>query len=643
MTSRCAPVVALAVGWLACALPAAAADRPRALQTARRHHLLDRPFPSDELRTNRGTVDLSALPVAGRWVAADLQRGWIAQARRGARGFSALGAVYFRFSAPVAVAERYPGLASDPVRLVSLDSGDRVPLTTRFVDPALGDPYLLDGVLVVAPDERHPLRSGERYLAVVSRDVADPAAGFEPPREAPDAAIATVFTVQDHAAELRALGRAVDAALDAQPDWLRPPRGLRRAVALRYEPADTPEGRPATRETLRFVDGSEEVTWLREAPGESARRIDLTRGPYEVFAAEIRVPVFQDPAGRPYQSVGFAMRDDWRREDGAIDLDTAGGPAATPHPEAVRVIVQLPRERARAAIVLWGHGSGGDACEPVARVHRAERIDRVRQTLADAGAAIVSADLPHFGRRFPLVERGYSTDQGFVNVPNLLAMRDSPRQAAAEQRALFRFATEVLPELVGPERLDVARVGAFGHSTGAQVAALAAVLHGPRGPSALLLSAGGGFLAQYPVESRLLEVDLRVPAPFGTWQLGTISPRTLLGFAFGVPRTARARLDRHHPLLLPYQVLVDGADPLAVAREQLRPVWVWAGAGDRRVPADSARWLAEASPRGRLIACQPSGAYDGHACALREASALPVFAEFVASLANHVVQAGRAP
>jgi pimeloyl-ACP methyl ester carboxylesterase len=596
---------------------------PRALVAAdRSRHLLDRPFPSDELRTDAGTIDLGSFPIAGRLAAAPFQRGWLEQVRRSARGFSSLGAIHFRFDGALDIATHSESRDADAIRVVSLDSGERMRVSLRFVARANRDPYLRDGTLVIAPDESQPLRAGQRYVALVSRAVAErPAAasGFRMPPEAPpDAAIATVFTVQDSASELRALGRATNAALDAHPEWLQPLQPLRRVERLWYTPDRSARGRRATREVVRFADGGLAETWLGGSRGNRPQCIELRSGPYDVFETAIRVPLFQDPAGEPYQSTGFGVLGDWRRRDGEIAFPN-GVAQALPAAAAMRVLVQVPRGRTRSSILLWGHGSGGDAYEAVNKVSGQDRVLAVRETLAAAGVAIVSYDLPHFGRRFPLVARGYSTDQGFVNVPNLVAMRDSPRQAAAEQLAIVRFVREVLPGLVGGDALDASRIGAFGHSTGSQVAVLAAVLAGDAAPRAMLLSAGGGFLSSYASDAALAAI-------------GPLASRDVLALLFGIPWAARSRLDRHHPAFIPYQLLVEGADPLAVARDVAAPLWVIAGRGDRRVPADASRWLAEAAPRGRLIGCVPTADYDGHYCALREPAALAIFRDFAATL-----------
>lgn len=617
---------------------------------------LAHPYPSDDLRSAEGTVDLAraGFPVHAWPIARGLMEGWIAQVRGHARGFPAVGPIYFCLDGPPAegtLAEQYAGDASDPVRVLSLDSGHRVPLHVRFVAGAGddADPWLPPNLLVLMPDPAKPLRGGERYAAVIDDTIVRRPAGWTPPAalaadDAARAGIATVFTVQDSMAALRALRDAVDAALRSRPELLEPRApGMRSVVALSISQGKTPRDEdPATLQRVRFADGVEAVSYLDDRPGRGPQKLDLVRGPYEVFEAEIKTLVAQPDEGRPYQEPGWRALFDDGRSDGAIPFDGAGRLMAAPHEARLRVVVQIPRKTDVSppppfTVVLWLHGSGSDAYDAVARIDPAEAdgIASIRATLAQTGAVIVSADLPHFGRRFPLTEKGYGSDQGFVNVPNLVAMRDTARSAAAETRVLWHFATETLPALLrekaGAEIIDARAVAAFGHSTGAQVWGLGGAMAEGRGPRAFLLSGAGGFLADYVVSTRLLEMPLRFSTPFGVIDRGTLAPRDVLGLAFRVPYAARARIDRWHPMLLPYALMQSGADPLSVAPSQTAPAAVVYSAGDRRVSEDSARALAAALPLGHLLECTPTADYDAHHCIYRERPTLLAFIDLIHS------------
>ncbi|MFN8642079.1 MAG: hypothetical protein U0802_10645 [Candidatus Binatia bacterium] len=252
-------------------LPAAivAADRSR--------HFLDRPYPSDELLTPAGTVDLGGFPRSGVGIGDNLLTGWANQVRATVFGFPTLPTIYFRFEAPVQVATGYDGLPSDAVRVYSLDSDHRVPVGTRLVADPLGDPYQARNTLIVFPREDHPLHPGERYVALVDRTVARPAAGWSaPPGVADDAAVATLFTVHDCVAELRALGASTDAALAADPSLLMPPAGLRAIATVRFSQGQTPSGRAATLNTVTFADGGSAVSYLSPNAAAVERTVDLT-------------------------------------------------------------------------------------------------------------------------------------------------------------------------------------------------------------------------------------------------------------------------------------------------------------------------------------------------------------------------------
>lgn len=628
LVARCAPV---------------ATERPHAIVAPDRSaHLLDRPYPSDELLTEAGTVSLDGFPLVAPFPGAAFIEGWLSQVAVAARGFPVTTPIYFRFDAPPALAERYEGSLLDPVLVFSVATGETVPVRVRFVADAKGDPYLPDGTLVIAPDESQPLRAGETYVALVSRRVAEPAPGWSPPPEAAawHPAVATVFTVQDVPAELRALRAAADAFLDADPALLQPQGGLREVVRLAYTQGRTPNNRAATLETVTFADGGTEVTYLDDSTA-PAQTIDFATGPMRVFQATIQTAAFQPAAGRPYQSPGLAILFDTFRTDGWIEFAADGTLLSAPRAEPMRIVVQVPRTAPPAggfAVVDWAHGSGGDAYESVARVDPANAVSAIRARLAERGAIVVGGDQPLFGRRFDFQNRGYEDTLLVVNIPNLPAFRANVQQGAVDQHVRLRFAREVLPQLLGDGVVDASRVGAFGHSIGAQMASLAAGMDEPGAGlrNALLINGTGGFVTHSVLASDLLQVRGGVGEQI--LELGgfepdpNATPAEILGALFGVPEAAWGNVDRHHPLALPFQLVVEGADPLAVAREHALGVTVFAGDGDSFVPPDGFAWLAQATPYGVLQPCTSAVPYDGHYCVFREPAGLAAFDALVDAL-----------
>lgn len=636
-SSLAAGVAALLLAVVAQCAPPAQPQRPRAIVAPDRSaHLLDRPYPSDELRSPLGGVALTGFPRVGPTIGQLFMSGWLAQAERVARGFSATTPIYFRFESQPVLATRYEGRLVDPVRLLCLDHREAVPVNVRWIADSNGDPYLPSGTLVITPDETRPLRSGARYVALVSRRVARPAAGWSPPPEVAgfDAAVSTVFTVQDHAGELDALRRAADALLDANPALLQPAAGLREVASISFEQG-TIGGRATTVETVTFADGGTETSYLRGLAGAAPRTIDLTSGPMAVYQATIHTAAFQDPTGRPWQSPGLGILLDTARTDGWIEFGPDGAPLRAPIPEPMRVVVQVPRRGSGFAVIDWGHGSGGDAYEPVARTDPANDVAAIRTRLAERGVIVVSGDHPLFGTRFGFMAAGYDNDLLAVNIPNLAAFRANFQQGAIDGHVRRRFAREVLPALLGPSWFGdpVRGVGAFGHSIGAQMAGVGAGMYrrgDPAAPGAALLNGTGGQLTHSVLASDLLQIEGTVGSAI--FQLAGLSPRPgataaeVLGALLGVPEPAWPNVDRHHPLALPFQLLVDGADPLAMAREHRVPIDVMGGENDSKVAFEGFAWLAAAFRLGALAPCTPTSAYDGHFCVFRELAGLEAFA-----------------
>ncbi len=612
----------------------------------RSEHLLDRPYPSDELRGPDGWIELDGFPLVPPEVGRRFLAGWLAQVAASVSGFSAMSPIYFRFDARPEVAESYAGKPGDDVQLVSLDSDHRVAVRVDFVADSLGDPYVPDGTLRITPDETTPLRSGERYAAIVTKDLARRPAGWVPPDALTGslrrrAAIATVFTVQDPVQELAALRSAADAAIDAAPESLVPTTGLREAVSLRYEQGATvPSGRPSTLEIVSFADGGEEVTFLDDEPGAPPLTVDLASGPMRVFEATIQTQAFQDPEGRPYQQAGLGIIFDTERSDGWIPFGPDGSLEGSPHPEPMRIVVQVPRETPPTRVLLWGHGSGGDAYEAIQRTDPENDGLEIRERLAALGTILVSSDQPLFGRRFPLIDQGYENNLAVVNVPNLPAFRDNVRQGAVDQHVVLRFVREVLPDLLAaalggpPPGFD--GVGVFGHSIGAQMTGVAAALHDPATVDGLLLNGTGGFQTHSVLASDLFQLEGTVGETIfllaGVPLPDDPTPAATLGALFGVPEAAWPRIDRFHPLAIPFQLVIDAGDPLPVASAHGLPITVFFGEGDSFVPEEGARWIAEAARDGEFVRCTPGADYNGHFCIYREETGFAEFTRFVDGL-----------
>lgn len=620
-------------------LALACANGPAALVAPdRSEHLLDRPFPSEELMDADGTIDLSSFPESGTELGTTMTQGWARMAGETSHGFSHLGAVSFRFEAPLeGLEERYEGTEDDPIQLISLDSGTRHPIWVKFVEDAKGDPFLRDNTLLIAPDPTAPLRSGERYMAFVDKSLAQSPEDYTLPEEAPkQAVVATIFPVQDSLGQLETLMAATDAALDADPSLLEPVN-MRRVVSLEYALGLTPSGNEATVVTATFEDDSSEVSYLGAFTKEE-QTIDLLDWPMEVYQLEIQTLAFQDLSEQPYAKPGVGLISDFARSgDGWIDFDADGALLRDPVPETMRVVIQVPKDGATdRPVMTWDHGTGGHAYNAVRRVTNGNQAEAVSQSLADGGAVVVSRDQPLYGTRYPLIDEGFDASLGFYNIGNLPAFRDNQRQAGVDHRVLHRFCEEQLPAMFDT---DPERIGAFGHSLGSVTAHIGLAGQQGTGAKSALVSGTGGYFTYYILETGLLGTSNDVVgliAPLiGVDEdtLATAQASELIAALVGVPESGWEHMDRFHPVMGLFQVIMDPSDPLALAPEQVVPETIVLGVGDLQVPNITTEWLEQTLPDAETVVCTPSVAgYDPHVCTYVEEAGIESFYDFVVAL-----------
>lgn len=168
------------------------------------------PYPNDLRRTATG-LDLTGFPNPFR---SQLLDDYVV-ALRTTPGFGQASAMYVNFDGPIDP----DTVTADTVQVIDLATGEKTPLQTKYYSAATY--FLPANTLAAMPLYGLPLQGGHQFALVVTRGVHDangkalePAEGYvQDPAHArfPDAAAASVFTVQDPTQTLLALRAAVRA------------------------------------------------------------------------------------------------------------------------------------------------------------------------------------------------------------------------------------------------------------------------------------------------------------------------------------------------------------------------------------------------------------------------------------------------
>lgn len=593
----------------------------------------DMPFPSDAFLTADGTPDLTGYPVPEVELSASVLGGWARRLEETAQGFGNNTPAYFRFAGPLDLPTTTEGLPDDPVLWVAMDGSELLPLDVRFVEDAGGDPYYADNMLAMAPRIVSPPRSGQQYAAVVMRS-----AGVAP-TELPDGvvealeaagvsgrpAVATVFTVQDAAGQLRALREDVAGRMGD----LAGPVSFRRVMRLDVTQDLTPSGNEATAFTVTYEDGETETTYLGPLDEEDGVHSAVFDETWPMVVYEARVPMwnYSGLEDRPYMSPGFTHVLDVERTTGWIDF-IGGELISEPELEEVRITVSIPRGAdgqpiENAGLVVYDHGTGGHAYNAVLRRNRKDRLREVNEVLAESGYAIVGRDAPLYGQRFPLIDEGYGASLGFYNIVNLPAFRDNQRQTALEGWQLLQYLRDGVNRDLPAGSIDTAAPRRMGHSLGSVTTNLGVVMDLDAWDSAFLIGTGGVF-SHYFLDTGLIQtIDpelisaafplFGVPEPEG--ELDTVS---VFGAVLGLQEEDWGNIDRLHPALMLFQWTMDPSDPMAIARDQELPIQMVIGEGDWQTPDFTALALQEAQPDSTSVWCVPQEDYDPHYCMWRE-------------------------
>ena len=602
----------------------------------RTNHFFDQPFPNDNMLDGDMHVDLTDFPETPSEITRDVIAGWAKRISKTSQGFANHGSAYFRFEGPLDIPSALSGLPTDPVLLIDVDTGELIPLATRFTPSALGDPFLADNLLAMAPALGHPPPAGATLAAVVMEHAGAYAAeGWEPSPEVEQAlekaeisgrpAVATSFTVQDSTGELIALFQDVDARLGAAPDFGEVT--WKRIVHLDFQQGETVSGEEATIVSATFEDGTIDVVNMYANP-DGVHTHDLNDWPMAVYQAEIPVFNYSGLENRPYMSPGVTHLFDTDEESGWIEFDNQGL-RSEPEIEMMRVILSIPKDengepKTNVPLVMYDHGTGGSAINSVQRINKYDLGHEVAQRFSDAGWAVIGRDGPLYGARFDLTDAGFSGGSlGFYNVVNLPAFRDNQRQTAVDGHTLLRFIQHGLNASLTAGSIDKNRIRRMGHSLGSVTSNLGVAAE-PDAYESVLLSGTGGVLSHYFLDTGLIDDlgDTLINQVFALFQVDDppdpITAPAVLGAASGLPEEAWENIDRLHPMLTLFQWTMDPSDPMSVARDEYLPATVLIGVGDHQVPNFTSHALATALPDAQVVSVEATWEYDPHVVLHRE-------------------------
>lgn len=491
----------------------------------------DMPWPFELRRDRDGTVALANFPFGPSPI---LQS--YAVALEQVPGFGVNSGVFVKFdgnldtaSLPAdAAASREPGAS---VFLINVDPrskrrGTRTPLWIRF--RSAGDAYRDPRVLAAMPVPGHPLEPGTLYALVVTTAVRGEDG-------APLAPAPLLARLRDETPS----GPFETAAL---PLFRRLWEQLERYEGM----SRTAVAAATIFRTATPADGLVAVEKLiRKRYGRRASNVAFggDYGSYWLVTGDVVAPQFQD--GTP----------PFTPATGRFVFDARGRPVPQ-REETLRFVLSVPKERADGTVrmprsgwpaVHYMHGTGGSRLSFVG--------ENIAGALAERGIAVLGIDQPLHGLR-----QGATPDgANFYNPLNPFALRDNPRQAAADSLtvhqllARLRIDPALLPASAGagyvlparPIAFDRSRRMFMGHSQGATTGPLfLGVATGVRGA---VLSAGGGHI--------IVNVLTREQEFFAGLKL-----RELVQTLLGTP------LDVFHPALHLLQMGSEVSEPLVFAR-----------------------------------------------------------------------------
>ncbi|HRI68529.1 MAG TPA: hypothetical protein PK156_30080, partial [Polyangium sp.] len=457
----------------------------------------DFPFPSDLRLTVQGSPDLAGVPhpttVAfwNDWASLAMDR----------RAFPTLPVAYFRFTADLAPLEPQTVIPADktsPILLIDIDpnSPDRGRLIPTVAATAEIDDYVPEHTLEVAPRPGFVLHENRTYAFVVMTNLPDATgANLAPSSELGDLRSGKTITGP----------RGSNAAKTYAPLWeTLSTLGLDAAAvasATVFTTGDVAADNFAISEKVRAAYQIS-IENLKIDPDDG-----LMHDRYCELVATVKYPQFQKGTP-PFDT------------EGLFEFDSTGLPIKQ-REETAPITIVIPKQKMPAGgypLMMYFHGSGGVSGAVVDRgTWKPETMDNTKGegpgfVLAPFNIASVGSALPVNPERFP-----GATEQEYLNLKNVVAMRDTFRQGVVEQRLLLdallkiQIDPAILTTCTGPElpagetafHFDPAKVVAQGQSMGGMYTNMISAVE-PRIRAAVPTGAGG-FWTYYVLQTTVID------------------------------------------------------------------------------------------------------------------------------------------
>ena len=522
----------------------------------------DFPYPSDLRLTPQGTPDVAAFPDPGVPILVGLKKA--AQERK---GFPMVPAAYFKFTAKLK--DRDPELLVDggvkaPLLLLDVDPasperGTAYPVVAQTPNP---DAYVPENLLSIAARPGIVLAPNRKFAFVVTRAVGMDAGG-EP--QAP-AALLALSRGEVPAGAKGPLLKELYAPLWETLDKVGVPRAD--VVGATVFTTGDVVADNATLGDLVVKTYAPDLTDLTLLADPANTQPELCH-----VRAKIVMPQFQK--GTPIFTT-----------EGLFEIGPDGLPTKQ-RDESVPVSIGIPKKPMPAGgypLVVYFHGSGGVSQQVINGGDLGDPPDRwPGATLAALGFATAGQALPISPERVPGAK-----DIDYINVNNLVAMRDTFRQGIVESRMFLAALSRVhVPASV------------LAGCTGPTLPAGETDYHFADNPHAQGQSMGGMYTNLVSASEK--RIKLAVPTGAGGyWVYFILKTSTVPGAAGLVALLLRTteKLSFLHPALQIAETALEPIDPMVSA----------ARVGHRPLPGHPARPIYE--PVGLNDSYFPTAIYD---------------------------------